>query len=121
METMSIDSEEMQRCIRECQNCHSVCVSMLANDCLSRGGKHLEATHVRTMLDCAQICATSADFMLRSSELHYLVCDACAKICTECARSCEELGGMQECVDSCRRCAETCRHMAHMPFAMQTR
>jgi len=118
---MSYDSHAMQECIRECQQCHTICLSMLANHCLEQGGEHLEAKHVRTMLDCAQICATSADFMLRSSDLHYLVCDACAKICAECARSCERLDGMQACVDACRRCAETCRKMANMQLAGATK
>ena len=107
----------MEECVHECQTCHSVCLSALANYCLPHGGKHAEAGHVRTMLDCIQICATSADFMLRSSELHYIVCGACAKICDDCARSCEQAGGMQECADVCRRCAELCRHMSQAQFA----
>ena len=105
---------EMQHCIQECQRCASVCLSMAATHCLEMGGKHVEPTHYRTMLDCAEICQTSANFMLRSSQLHAHTCRACAEVCEECARSCEEVGDMQECVDACRRCAESCRKMAQM-------
>ncbi|GAB4466492.1 MAG: four-helix bundle copper-binding protein [Armatimonadaceae bacterium] len=103
---------EMQQCIEECQNCHRVCLTTAANHCLEAGGKHVEPVHYRTMLDCAEICETSANFMMRSSTLHTHVCRACAEVCEECARSCEEVGDMPECVEACRRCAESCRKMA---------
>ena len=105
-------SPEMQRCIQECQHCHSVCLSMAATHCLEIGGKHVEPVHFRTMLDCAEICQTSTNFMLRNSQLHTHTCRACAEICEACAKSCEEVGDMQECVDACRRCAASCREMA---------
>jgi hypothetical protein len=105
-------SAEMQQCIDACRNCASVCLSTAANHCLEAGGKHVEPVHFRTMLDCAEICQTSANFMLRSSALHAHVCRACAEVCAACARSCEEVGDMDECVAACRRCAEECRKMA---------
>jgi len=55
---------EMQRCLKHCQRCHSTCLEMAATYCLEMGGKHAEPAHLRLMLDCAQICQTSADFML---------------------------------------------------------
>lgn len=82
-------SPEMQQCIEECQNCHSVCLQMAANHCLEMGGKHVEPVHFRTMLDCAEICETSANFMLRSSQLHARTCAACAEVCEACAKSCQ--------------------------------
>lgn len=109
----SMNPDMQQQCIQECQNCHSVCLSMAASHCLEMGGKHVEPAHYRLMLDCAQICQTAADFMLRSSMMHAHVCRACAEVCEACARSCEEVGDMQRCVDACRRCAESCRKMAH--------
>ena len=107
-------SPEMQRCIDECQKCHATCLSMASTHCLEVGGKHVEPVHFRTMLDCAEICATAANFMLRNSHLHTAICAACATVCTECARSCEEVGDMDECVKACRRCAESCGKMAQM-------
>jgi hypothetical protein len=82
--------------------------------CLSLGGKHAAPDHIRTLIDCAQICATSADFMVRESPLHAHTCRACADVCAPCAASCEQLGGaeMNQCAEECRRCAAACREMA---------
>lgn len=102
----------MQECIQECQGCANLCLSMATNHCLTMGGKHVEPEHFRTMLDCAQICQTSADFMLRGSALHGHTCRACAAVCEACAKSCQAIGDMRECVEMCRRCAEACRTMA---------
>jgi len=104
----------MQECIQNCLDCHRNCLEMVQH-CLQRGGKHAEATHIRLLLDCAQICATSADFMLRGSDFHGRVCGACAEICRRCAEDCERFGDdemMQRCAEICRRCAESCRQMA---------
>jgi hypothetical protein len=80
------------------------------------GGKHADPNHIRLLQDCAQICITSADFMLRGSQYHGLTCAACAQICEACAQECESMADgndfMQRCADACRRCAESCRQMA---------
>lgn len=105
-------SREMQACIDECLRCYSVCLGMAMNHCLEAGGKHVEPSHFRMMMACAEICRTSASFMLISSDHHKRTCAVCAEVCEACAKSCEEVGDMQECVDACRRCAESCRRMA---------
>jgi len=106
---------DMQQCIENCSNCHRVCVETTAH-CLQMGGKHAEASHIRLLLDCAQICQTSADFMLRGSDLHGRTCGVCAEVCDRCAQDCERLdpndAQMQACAAECRRCAESCRQMA---------
>lgn len=103
----------MRTCIDACQACHAVCLETVQH-CLDMGGKHAEAAHITTLLDCAQICATSADFMLRGSSSHAATCLACAEVCETCAESCDTLDGaeMKRCADECRRCAEECRTMA---------
>lgn len=106
-----MNDQEMKQCLENCQRCHTVCLSMLATHCLEVGGKHVETHHFKLMLDCAQICATSADFLLRKSSLHAHICAACATICAACAKSCEEVGDMDECVAACHACAESCRKM----------
>ena len=105
---------QMQQCIQECTSCHAVCVTTKAH-CLQKGGKHAEPRHVGLLDDCAQICATSADFMLRGSPLHAKTCRACAAVCEQCAQDCERMGDdamMRQCADACRRCAQSCRQMA---------
>ncbi len=101
---------EMDRCIRDCDDCANTCLHEAAH-CLEKGGRHTEPAHFRLMLDCAEMCRTSLDFMLRGSSLSQRVCQLCADVCEECARSCERLGDMPECVAACRRCAESCRRM----------
>jgi hypothetical protein len=107
-------SPEMRRCSEQCAQCHAVCVET-AQHCLERGGRHAEAGHVRLLLDCAQICATSEDFLLRGSDLHALTCGACAEVCTRCAEACEQMRDdevMRRCAEICRQCAESCARMA---------
>jgi hypothetical protein len=80
------------------------------------GGKHADASHIKLLADCVQICQTSADFMIRASDYHPQVCGVCADICDACADHCESMADgsdfMQRCADICRRCAESCRQMS---------
>lgn len=110
-------SDAMRACASLCLDCYAACVECKAH-CIAMGGKHADPAHLGAMADCAMLCETSANFMLRSSELHPAVCGVCADACDRCARSCERLGGgdemMQRCAEACRRCAESCRKMAAM-------
>ncbi|HWW76412.1 MAG TPA: four-helix bundle copper-binding protein [Pyrinomonadaceae bacterium] len=105
----------MQQCIQNCTECHRACLEMVAH-CLGVGGQHAEPAHIRLLLDCAEICQTSADFMIRGSEFHGRTCGVCAEVCTRCAEECERLAGddemMKRCAEICRRCADSCRQMA---------
>jgi len=108
-------SAEMRQCIEECTRCHAICLETVGH-CLELGGKHADPAHIRLLLDCADICRTSADFMLRGSDLHPRTCGVCAEVCRACADSCERMGRddqmMQQCAQQCRRCAESCERMA---------
>lgn len=109
-------NSEMQECIENCGECERVCHETVS-DCLEKGGRHAEAAHVRLLLDCADICHTSAAFMARGSEHHRSVCNTCMDVCEACASSCarfEQDEMMRTCADMCRRCAESCRRMARM-------
>jgi hypothetical protein len=102
-------------CVTNCSECHDICTATVVH-CLQVGGEHADVEHIRTLLDCAQACDASRDFMLRGSPLHHAYCAACADACERCAESCERIGGddevMRECAETCRRCAESCRAMA---------
>ena len=108
-------SAEMHDCIERCSDCHDVCLETVQH-CLGRGGEHAAPDHIRALLDCAQACDTSRDFMLRGSPLHHATCGTCAEACERCAESCEALADddeqMRRCAEECRRCAESCRAMA---------
>lgn len=109
-------SAEMEDCIQNCTDCHAICTTTLAH-CLQLGGHHAEHSHIRLLLDCAQICQTSADFMLRGSPFHHRTCAVCAEVCDRCAADCEKFHDdehMRQCAEVCRQCAGSCRHMANM-------
>jgi hypothetical protein len=109
---MHLVNDEMQSCIAECLRCYQTCLSTAMGHCLEIGGQHTEPQHFSLMMACAEICRTSAHFMLLGSELHKHTCRQCAEICEQCAADCERVGEMRECVDACRRCAESCQKMA---------
>lgn len=108
-------TDEMHDCITRCSECHDVC-SETAINCLSKGAEHAAVAHIRALLDCAQACDASRDFMLRGSDLHASFCAACAEACERCAESCEGMADsdeqMKRCAEQCRRCAESCRERA---------
>ena len=101
----------MQEAIDACLNCHSMCLRMATTFCLEQGGRHVEKKHLSLMLNCAELCQTSANFMLSDSPLHGRVCLICAEACEACAKSCEQVGDMRECVEECQSCAKSCRTM----------
>jgi hypothetical protein len=81
------------------------------------GGEHAEASHIRLLMDCAEICQTNAIFMLRKSDSHAQVCGMCADICEQCVRDCERFEDnemMTHCAEMCRSCAQSCREMSEM-------
>ncbi|MCK8785547.1 four-helix bundle copper-binding protein [Roseomonas sp. NAR14] len=109
---------DMNACIEACLDCHRTCLATIAH-CLGRGGHHAEAAHIGIMMDCAQICAVSADFMIRQSPHHPHLCAECAEICGQCAASCENHpdadDAMRRCAEACRRCASLCGQMGVRP------
>ena len=109
-------SEKMQECIQECKTCSQVCLENVTH-CLEKGGMHAEPQHIRLLLDCAEICQTSANFMIRGSDQHGRTCGVCADVCEACADSCDTFANdadMKRCAEVCRRCAQSCREMSGM-------
>jgi hypothetical protein len=100
-------------CIRDCLQCHSTCEAAVMH-CLETGGSHVEAAHVALLLDCADICRTSAHFMMHDSPHHTRLCEVCAEVCEACADDCERLSDevMRNCAEACRRCAASCHAQA---------
>ena len=105
-------SRETEACIDACLACHKTCLGLAMTHCLEMGGEHVAPQHFRLMIDCATICATTADFMSHKSEFHKQLCGFCADVCEKCAEDCERLNGMEDCVKACRACAASCRAMA---------
>ena len=61
------NSQSTDSCIDECISCHQTCLQTAMGHCLETGGKHVEPVHFRLMMSCAEICQTSANFMLSDS------------------------------------------------------
>lgn len=105
-------SPEMKACIDKCLACYKECLSTAMNHCLELGGENTKPSHFRLMMACAEICRSSAHFMLMNSEHHKHVCKECAEICRLCAADCDRIGGMDDCVTLCRECSHSCAAMA---------
>jgi hypothetical protein len=103
----------IQKCIQLCTHCHEVCLETLS-DCLRRP-EHVAPSHIRILLDCSEMCQTSANFLIRNSDVHRQACAACAAACLACASSCSQFVGdeaMKRCLEACRQCAEACSELA---------
>ena len=112
--TTTLINQDIQGCILDCQDCHRICLDTMQH-CLQLGGSHAEMEYLQALLDCAEICVTSANFMLRGSALHRRVCGACAEACGRCVEVCERFGSdprMKACAEICRHCAASCHRVA---------
>jgi len=110
----------MQRCIDECESCRSACLTAVTY-CLDRGGRYADALLVRMLIDCADMCTTCADFLLRDSMAHRRVCEVCAEICDLCAELCATLPDdemLGDCAADCLSCAGACRDMVRSSAGM---
>ena len=108
---------EMDSCMETCRECEQLCTSAVRH-CLELGGRHSDASHIQLLIDCADICGTSARFLMRDSRFHAHTCLACATVCNHCAHDCRQLGDdaeMLDCAEMGERCAESCRKMAEEP------
>jgi len=115
-DTIADARPDLERCIDLCQTAHRTCLETMLY-CLGRGGAYAGADHIRLLADCAAMCQTAADFMLRESPLHGAVCAVCAEVCDQCAVECDAFadeGRLQACASLCRQCAAGCESMAGM-------
>lgn len=95
-------------CAQTCTACADACLAeeMVAElrDC------------IRTDLDCADICATTAAVLSRRTGSNLAVVkaqlEACRIACAACAEDCESHAAMHEhcriCAEACRRCEQAC-------------
>jgi hypothetical protein len=73
----SMLSSEMADCIQDCLNSHAVCLDT-AMSLLQKGNNY--ADPVRILLDCSEICATNAQFMIRNSPVYGSLPAMCASL-----------------------------------------
>ena len=95
-------------CAQTCTACADACLAedMVAELC----------DCIRTDLDCADICATTAAVLSRRTGSNMTVLkaqlEACRTACATCAEECESHAEMHEhcriCAEACRRCEQAC-------------
>lgn len=106
--------------IHALHDCYSSCLETFALHCTKHGGKHMAREHIRRMLSCIDMCALTADFLLRRSPLVQELCDLCAEVCKQCATSCDAMDDpyMRQCARLCEEAAHACldgsRHLKAM-------
>ena len=107
--------DEMQKCIQLCQDCHALCVQTIGH-CLNLGGRHAALEHIRLLQDCAELCETTAHYLIRGSSLHERMCGLCDEVCRQCADNCLQVGGddqmVKKCAEMCKTCAGSCERMS---------
>jgi hypothetical protein len=106
----------MQECIDLCAASHVMCLET-ANYAADADRSIAPVQLIALLSDCAEICQSTANSMVRKSALHTTLCRACADACDICARECERQSGDRQlalCAATCRRCAASCRQMAAM-------
>ena len=104
---------DIESCIAACVACHAICLQTVFQ-CLAEGGPRASARHVRTLLDCAELCESAVHFMFADSALQSRMCALCADACRACERACRDMGGPQDlrCAEACA-CCTVMLHHAH--------
>ena len=100
--------------ITECRRCQDVCLEAVAH-ALRRGEHYADEELVGALLDAADVCRTSIDFLRRGSPLRTRTCAVSADVCERAAEVCGAFSDdavMRACADTCLRCASACRDIA---------
>ncbi len=110
-------SNDAKACIEACTACHDVCMETSAR---LRMQGHGDEGQIGALLDCAELCRMAANFVMRDSPLHAMVCVLGADACLRAARDCErfEDDRMREVANTCRRTADRCRRVAAVAAAI---
>lgn len=103
---------EIEQCIQDCLNCHTVCLQTATN-CQQAGGQHASHEHISLLQDCAKLCQTAAQFMQHNSPVYGYVTQACAQVATHCANECDQMGDT-DCANACRNTAWSCDQVTKM-------
>ncbi|MEV4756885.1 four-helix bundle copper-binding protein [Micromonospora sp. NPDC049559] len=115
---INFDRDKLGRTIDILTACAQACTAC-ADSCLSEANVGTLAKCVRTDLDCADICTTTARVLSRhtgyDANLTRGLLEACATACRACGDECQRHAAMHEhcriCCESCRVCENACREL----------
>jgi hypothetical protein len=102
------DDPYAEICVRALRACHDICLRAATVDRLMISGLPVPANHIRSMLDCAEICQVAANFLVRDSDNYVRICYEAAVICRELASMSEKFDNNMNVVAACNACASAC-------------
>jgi hypothetical protein len=100
-----------QSCMEACTQCHQTLMHTVMQYSLPHDTTQFDIELFRLMMNCAELCQTTANFQLSDSKFCRQVATLNAQLCEECAAGCERRGDLEDCVQACRECAECCRNL----------
>jgi uncharacterized membrane protein len=106
---INLDRRKLADTIDALIECAEACTAC-ADACLSESSVAELTKCVRTNLDCADVCGTTARVLSRhtgyDANISRTLLEACAMVCKSCGDECASHASMHE---HCRVCAEACR------------
>ncbi len=94
-------------CLRSCNECSVACTTC-ADACLAHANSDLQI-RTRLLLDCADICRTTADILARRSEPDWHIVRLQLETTAQATRSCAQALERQRENGLCADCVEACR------------
>jgi hypothetical protein len=115
-QTITLDRDKLASTIDALIACSQACTAC-ADACLSEGMVAELTKCIRTNMDCADICATTARVLSRhtgyDANISRTLVDACATACKSCGDECSAHAEHHEhcriCAEACRACEQACR------------
>jgi hypothetical protein len=115
---INLDRERIAATVGALIDCAQACTAC-ADACLSEGDVDDLRKCIRTNLDCADICDTTARVLSRhtgyDANISRAQLQACVQACASCAEECGRHARTHEhcrvCADQCRACEQACRDL----------
>ncbi|MEU2661366.1 four-helix bundle copper-binding protein [Micromonospora sp. DT46] len=116
--SINLDRAKLAAVVEALNTCAQACTAC-ADACLSEDMVAELTKCVRTNLDCADICTTTARVLSRhtgyDANITRTLLEACATACKSCGDECAGHAGMHEhcriCAEACRACERACRDL----------
>ena len=115
---INLDRQKLADAVDALISCSEACTAC-ADACLSEEMVADLVKCIRTDLDCADICATTARVLSRhtgyDANISRMLLEACATACKSCGDECARHADMHQhcriCADACRHCEQACREL----------
>jgi len=116
--SINLDRAKLAAAVEALTSCSEACTAC-ADACLSEDMVAELTKCIRTNLDCADICATTARVLSRhtgyDATISRTLLQACIVACRSCGDECASHAEMHEhcriCADACRACEQACRDL----------